>query len=193
MAEGTERSPDDAAALLAVVAGNLRALREGAGLSLGEVARRAGLSKSTVSLLEAGRANPSIETLWALAAALGVPFGRLVHGGSPAVRVVRAGEGPRIGARDAPVTVRLLASSAHRAAHDLYVMEAEPGPAREAEPHPPGTVEHLTVVAGRMRAGPRGAEVELGPGDYAAFPGDVAHRYETLAPGTRVLLVMEHG
>jgi hypothetical protein len=34
--------------------------------------------------------------------------------------------------------------------------------------------------------------VELGPGDYARFPGDRAHVYEALAPGSAALLVMEY-
>ena len=34
-------------------------------------------------------------------------------------------------------------------------------------------------------------EVELGPGDYVTFPGDVAHDYEALEPSWLVL-IMEH-
>jgi len=37
-----------------------------------------------------------------------------------------------------------------------------------------------------------GAEVELGPGDYARFPGDRPHSYEALEPGSSAVLVMEH-
>jgi quercetin dioxygenase-like cupin family protein len=48
------------------------------------------------------------------------------------------------------------------------------------------------VISGRLRTGPEGHLVELGPGDYAMFPGDVAHRYEALAPGTGAVLIMEH-
>lgn len=42
-------------------------------MSAAELARRAGLSKATLSGLEAGRANPTIETLDALARVLAVP------------------------------------------------------------------------------------------------------------------------
>ena len=35
-------------------------------------------------------------------------------------------------------------------------------------------------------------EVELDPGDYVMFAGDLPHRYEALAPGTAMVLVMEH-
>ena len=40
--------------------------RLAAGLSLTELAKRAGVAKSTLSQLESGIGNPSIETLWSL-------------------------------------------------------------------------------------------------------------------------------
>jgi transcriptional regulator with XRE-family HTH domain len=178
--------------LLAAVAANLRRLRVASGLSLGELARRAGVAKSTVSQLEAGGGNPSIETLWALARALDVPFGRLVSEPERAVTVIRAGDGPLIAAAGAPVAVRLLASSERRTRNDLYAMTVEPGAARHAEPHLPGTLEHLVVVRGRLRVGPEGALAELRAGDYGRFPGDVPHVYEALEPGTEVVMLMAH-
>lgn len=40
------------------------------GISVSELAKRAGIAKSTLSQLESGSGNPSLETLWALAMAL---------------------------------------------------------------------------------------------------------------------------
>lgn len=71
-------------------------------------------------------------------------------------------------------------------------MWLEPGTVRDSEPHIPGTVEHLVVSAGRVKAGPGGETVELGPGDYMAYRGDVPHTYEALAAGTMFVLVMQH-
>ncbi len=48
------------------------------------------------------------------------------------------------------------------------------------------------VGAGRVNAGPPGEQTELGPGDYMAYPGDVPHSYEALAPGTAFVLIMQH-
>ncbi|MGH3737845.1 MAG: helix-turn-helix domain-containing protein [Micromonosporaceae bacterium] len=175
-----------------VIAAALRRERERVGLSLSELAKRAKIAKSTVSQLEAGTGNPSVETLWALGVALGVPFSRLVDPPTPRVRVVRAGEGPAVGSEQASFTGTLLASCPPGARRDVYRVTIEPGPVRDADPHIPGSVEHLVCTGGRIRTGPRDAEVELGPGDYAAFPGDVPHVYEALAPGTTAVLVMEH-
>lgn len=176
---------------LATIAAALRRERERVGISLAELARRAGLAKSTLSQLEAGTGNPSIETLWSLGVALGVPFSRLVEPPVAQVRVVRAGEGPRLQADEADFVVTLLAAGSPHTRRDLYLMELEPGQPREAAAHIPGSVEHLVVGAGRILAGPVGEAIELGPGDYASFPGDVPHHYEALENAWAVL-VMEH-
>src|SRR3954453_4746969 len=176
---------------LATIAAALRRERERVGISLGELARRAGLAKSTLSQLENGTGNPSIETLWSLGVALGVPFSRLVEPPPTAVRVLRAGEGTRLRADRADFVATLLAAGSPHTRRDIYVMELEPGKPREADAHIPGSFEHVVVAAGRMKAGPSSEPVELGPGDYVAFPGDVPHHYEALETGTWAVLVME--
>jgi transcriptional regulator with XRE-family HTH domain len=176
---------------IATISAALRTERERVGVSIAELARRAGVAKSTLSQLEAGTGNPSVETLWALAVALGVPFSRLVEEPPNQVRVVRAGEGPRLQSDQAGFVAKLLAAGSPHVRRDLYVMELEPGKSREAAAHIPGSVEHLVVGAGRILAGPAGEAVELGPGDYVTFPGDVPHHYEALEDSWAVL-IMEH-
>ncbi|GAA1744667.1 XRE family transcriptional regulator [Luedemannella helvata] len=175
-----------------VIAAALRRERERAGLSLTEVARRAGIAKSTLSQLESGTANPSVETLWSLGVALDVPFSQLVEPVTPTVRVVRAGEGDPIRSDKAHFAGTLLASGGPGVRRDIYVIRMEPGAPRTAEAHIAGSVEHLVVGAGAMRAGPTDSPIELSAGDYASFRGDVPHSYEALAPGTWATLIMEH-
>jgi transcriptional regulator with XRE-family HTH domain len=177
---------------LQVIAASLRRERERAGLSLSELAKRAGIAKSTLSQLEAASGNPSVETLWALGVALGVPFSRLVDPPAARVQVIRAGEGPAIYSERANYTATLLASCPPGARRDIYMLRLEPGAARESEPHMSGTVEHLIVSTGRMLAGPRTEPIELGPGDYLVYPGDIPHTAQALEPGTTALLVSEH-
>ncbi|MGK5518939.1 helix-turn-helix domain-containing protein [Micromonospora sp. URMC 107] len=177
---------------LATIAAALRRERDRVGISLTELARRAGIAKSTLSQLESGVGNPSVETLWALGVALGVPFSRLVEPPTATIRVVRAGDGPRIRSEHADFTGTLLAAGSAHARRDIYLIELEPGAVRTADPHTPRSVEHVVVGGGRLRVGPGSDLVELGPGDYATFPGDMPHRYEALAPGTFAMLVMEH-
>src|ERR1700756_6011013 len=92
---------DTAAEVVALIAASLRRERARSGLSLTEVARRAGIAKSTLSQLESGTGNPSVETLWAICVALDAPFSRLVDPPRPYTQVIRAGEGPTVAAAEA--------------------------------------------------------------------------------------------
>lgn len=177
---------------LDLIAANLRRERDRTGLSLTEVAKKAGVAKSTLSQLESGSGNPSVETLWALAVALGVPFSRLVEPAVPRVQVIRAGEGPVIHSEQAHYSATLLAACRPGTKHDLYWLALEPGGARESLPHVPGSTEHMIVATGRCLAGLVDDPVELGPGDYIVYPGDVPHICKALEPGTTAVLVMEH-
>jgi len=175
-----------------LIARALRRERERARLSLTELARRAGIAKSTLSQLEGGNGNPSVETLWAIAVALGVPFSRVVDPQPQPVRVIRAGTGPAVPSTEASYTATVLSTCPPGARRDLHVINLEPGASRVAESHLPGTVEHLVIISGRVRCGPVAEEVELGVGDYACFPGDVPHSYTALAEGSAGVLVMEY-
>ncbi|TVT15336.1 transcriptional regulator, partial [Amycolatopsis rhizosphaerae] len=89
-------------------------------------------------------------------------------------------------------TATLLAACPPHVRRDVYRVTAEPGPRRESAPHLPGVVEHLVLAAGRAMAGVAGEPVELFPGDYLAYPGDVPHVFQALEPGTHAVLISEH-
>lgn len=191
------RAPGDDAPVpdkvpLDALAAALRRERARSGLSLSEVARRAGVSKSTLSQLEAGSGNPSLETLWALCVTLDVPFARLFDPPRPRTQVIRADEGLTVAAAEADYRATLLAAGPPGARRDLYRVDAEPGTARDSEPHMPGVVEHVLLTSGRALVGLTSEPVELRPGDYVAYPGDLPHTFEALAPHTRAVLVTEH-
>jgi transcriptional regulator with XRE-family HTH domain len=170
------------------VATNIRRLRHEAGFTLAELALAAGLGKSTLAQLESGKGNPSVETLWAIAAALQVPFGRLMEDDRPAVTVVRASEQPAVTSTETGQIGRLLAAAPRRGTFELYAMDIT-GAARHADAHHAGVVEYLLVVEGAVRAGPESTPVELQRGDLITFPGDVPHVYEGLPEAHYVLLM----
>jgi transcriptional regulator with XRE-family HTH domain len=174
--------------LVRSVAANIRRLRHEAGLTLAELATAAGLGKSTLAQLESGKGNPSVETLWAIAAALRVPFGRLMEEQGAALRVVRASEQPAVRSAETAQVGRLLTASQRRGTFELYAMDIG-AEARNADPHHAGVVEHLLVVDGALRVGPASGPVELQPGDLVTFPGDVPHVYQGLPAAHYVLLM----
>jgi transcriptional regulator with XRE-family HTH domain len=171
------------------IGANLRALRAGRNLSVVALAERSGVARATLTKLEAGRGNPTVDTLYALADALGAALSDLIgEPGTSRVQVLRAGEGTRVtGAVSARLLDRLLA---HRLAEVYQVSFATR--TRRASPHPAGVVESLLITSGRLRVGPVLDPVELGPGDHIRFPGDVPHLYQALGGPAQGVLVMSH-
>lgn len=165
------------------IAARLRRQRAQQGLSMSELARLSGVAKGTLSMLEAGRGNPTVETLGAIAAALGLPLGDLVADvGAPAVSVLRGlpadeARGPRL---------------LHRQASGMFIemwhLRLDPGAHLEREGHAPGTLEHILVVAGTLTTGPAEAAQRLSPGDFCVYRADVPHIY--IAGGSPVEAAM---
>lgn len=184
--------PSRGGAPLEIIAASLRRERARTGLSLTEVARRAGIAKSTLSQLESGQGNPSVETLWSLGVALDVPFSRLVEPAAPTVQVIRAGEGPQVHSERSSYRVTLLSACPPGVRRDLYLIRAEPGEPRESDPHQPGVVEHVVLSRGRALVGPPADPVDLGPGDYVVYPGDLPHTFRALEAGTIAVLGSDH-
>lgn len=153
---------------------NVRRLRLERGLSVVELAARSAIARATLTQLESGRGNPTIETIAALAAVLGTDADRLLrYEPAPAVLVVRDGDGSRTSD---------IATLIDRHPHDggrteVFDLTLDAGARERSTSHGPGSAEIVLVRRGRLRVGPINATVELGAGDYAAFGADCLHEY----------------
>jgi transcriptional regulator with XRE-family HTH domain len=173
-----------------VLAANLRRLRIARHLSLSELARATAMSKATLSGIENARANPTVETLAALADALRVPIGELLEELPVGeLRVVRAGVDP-VAAPDG-IARRLLDGVAPSGSIEVSELTLPPRRFHEVQPVAPGSRAHVYVIEGKLIAGPVERTTELTAGDYASFPADTPHVYETLRQGARVLLLSQ--
>lgn len=159
------------------VAHNLRTLRQRQGLSLAALGQASGTGKATLSRLEAGQGNPTIETLFALADALGVSFGTLTAEPSASVQHVRAEDMVTI---TGAIEARVLTQISGAPLVEVLNIEFPVGIDRESRAHRQGIVEHILLTRGRLNAGPVGAEIELAAGDVLRFEADQEHRYQTL-------------
>jgi transcriptional regulator with XRE-family HTH domain len=180
----------DRAQLRETLAANLRRLRIARHLSLSELARATSMSKGTLSGIENGRANPTVETLALLAGAMRVPIAELLE--EPPfdeIRIVRAVHGDG-GVRDA--LHRPLDALPAAGAGSLSELTL-PGRHQQEEPAlPAGSRIHLFVLEGTLIAGPAARYTELGTGDYISFPADVPHVLETIGGrGARALVLTQ--
>lgn len=173
------------------LARSVRVQRLARGFSLGELARRSGLSKTSLSNLEAGASNPSLETLWRLAGALSLPLGELLGEDEPPPTLfIPAGEGAAL-VSESGFHGRMLQAEGRM--HRTEVLEATlfEGCDYRARGHAPGTEELVFCTEGSLEVGPVGDERVLGVGDSLRFPADAAHRYSS-EEGATVLVVMSY-
>ncbi len=178
------------------IARNVRQWRIARELTLSGLAARAGVAKSTVSLIERGQGNPSIDTIRALAAALELPFVSLLHDDPPAgeLRVVRAGETTPVpiagdgDGRDA----RLMLTRPGGALMELYSVELEEGAVRDSRATADGLLAHVLLAAGSVELSIGSDREVIGEGDLISFRADQPHSYRVLEGPARLVVVHDY-
>ena len=180
-------------------------------MSLGVLARKAGIGKSTIFNLERARGNPAIDTLWSLARALEVPIGALfVDLALLDVRVVRRHEAPvlfdeeiRPRAKDGryrhhadigsqTFVSRHLVSTHQGRQCELYWIDMAAKAVHESAGHTTGIIEHVVPIIGVVIISVDNEVVSLSTGDRMTFPAERPHRYETTNEAAALLSLLEY-
>jgi quercetin dioxygenase-like cupin family protein len=182
--------------LAAAFGANLQAFRDARRIDVPTLAARADLDPKQVARLERGQVVPSLREVWALATALGVPFGRLLATANLADEtflVRRAGFGRVLEAADGRFRSRAVSPAGHPNAPEVYELTLAPQCIDEAPAHAVGTFEHLTVLRGTLVVRTETDAVRLEAGDALFFRADVPHRYENPGDADAVVhLVMTY-
>ena len=181
------------------IARNLRRWRMTREMTQSALAEQAGVAKSTVSLIERGQGNPSIDTVWALAAALGVPFASLFHDESPAddVVVVREDDGSVIAVDQAGLetdglVIRHMLTRTGGSLIEIYTLVLDEGAVRNASAHVSGLFEHITVAAGTVEISTESFSEVVRQGDLISFRADRPHSYRVIEGPVRLVSVHEY-
>lgn len=171
------------------IAGAVRAHRLAAGLTMRELAARAGMSQPFLSNLENSRAMPSIATLYKIANALGVSPREFLPEERARVQLVRRGEGTLGPVGDEPdsATTRVVSGAPGRLV-EAHTYVAEPGaPMGDWFDH--DGEDLLFVVSGAMRVElGDGQSFDLEAGDVLWYEGTLPHRWFQTGDATTELL-----
>ncbi|MFB6566345.1 helix-turn-helix domain-containing protein [Streptomyces noursei] len=172
------------------LAANLRQVRTHRGWSISELSRRSKIGKATLSQVESGTGNPTIETVFSLSRVLEVPISDLLDSApARALTVVRAEEVEALSG--AGVDLRPLRRiESGDAVFEVYDQRVRAGCRQDSLGHV-GT-EHTIVQAGRLGVRVDGREVELGPGDYVGFDATLPHSYTALGGAVHSVLLLQY-
>ncbi len=146
----------------------LQQLRRDAGISLSELSRRSGVGKATLSELEAGRRNPTLETLYALTTALRVPLSAVLP---------EAGADTISGRAVDAVLISRIVTGSGSGTTEVYRVVIRPGAVQRSEAHTAGTTEHLVVISGTAVVGPEGRPRTVRAGRSHGWVADTPHTY----------------
>ena len=160
-----------------LVARNVRRFRTERQLSLGDVARRSGLSKQTLSKVELGTGNPTVDTLESIAAALDVPIRRLMTEWGTRVFLVRAGDGQTEESTLGATSLLDITYGSGYVRTSVVELSSE-SVITDHEIHPAGALLHVYVIAGTVHLGPENETFDLFPGDFIRFPSDAKYRFQ---------------
>lgn len=157
---------------------NIRALREGRGMSQAQMAAVSGVPRPTWSNLESGAANPTLAVLVKVADALHVRLEELLGPPRSAARFF-AKDQLRTRSSGGVTIRRLLPDDVPGL--DIERMEFPPGARMTGIPHTDGTREYLTCERGEIELFVAGQSYRLEPGDVVVFRGDQRHGYRNAA------------
>lgn len=156
----------------------VKALREGMGLSLRELAERSDVGAATLSQVERGESSPTLAVAARIADGLELSLSQLLRldeGGH--VVVVRNGSGRRSrrpGHEVEELTPPLPGQRADVSRHRIE-SGAATGGAGDPPVHEPGSRETVIVLAGSVELAVDGEVHGLEVGDSATFDADLSH------------------
>lgn len=166
----------------AVVAANLRRLRQRRELTLDGLAKISGVSRAMLSQIEVGHSVPSVNVVFKVARAFGLPFSALLA--STSLRrayVLPARAAKTLRSASGEFSTRALFPFNPQRKTEFYELRLLPGGVEHADAHAPGTIENLIVVRGELEITTSNERYVLPAGDAFLFRADEPHKYRNLA------------
>ncbi|MGD8976863.1 MAG: cupin domain-containing protein [Gammaproteobacteria bacterium] len=159
------------------IGGHLRAVRKMHGLSQRELAKRAGVTNGTISLIEQNRVSPSISSLRKVLAGIPMSLGDFFTTDFSNTTKVFYGKDELTDLGDGDVQLKLVAANRRDRAlsvmREIYSPGADTGEEMLSHEGEEGGV----VVRGRIEITVGGSRRELGPGEAYYFDSAVPHRF----------------
>jgi len=161
----------------AIIANNLKRLREEQNLSFGQLADRSGVSKVMLSQIEKGEGNPTINTIWKVANGSGVDYSQLIAPPAASVQIVREADIPIQADDDGLFSARCYFPATAQRRFDVFTVTILPGEEHLSESHSPNTQEYVLVQQGTLEAYIASEAYVLNKGDAMCFDCTRPHKF----------------
>ena len=166
----------------------LQAYRKAQKLTLTDLATMSGVSRSMLSEIERGNANPTYGTLWHLTRALNIDLNSLISGASEErsdrIDLQPGNLTPTIRSADGSCTLQILSPAGMVSLIEWYLLSFEPEGKLISDPHGAGTIEHLHCTQGEIVVRSAGNEMIVRAGETARYAADVPHSLTSVGAGS---------
>lgn len=156
---------------------HVKTARKALGLTLERLAERTGVSKSMLSAIERGTANPTFSIVWSLAQALGLDLSILDEQGRQEDPIEHLHHYSTPVRRSADGLCELFMLSPKRTALPVewYRLVIQPGGKLDSNAHAQGTFEHLTCLRGQLSVTVDTKDIDAQTGDTLRYRADRPH------------------
>lgn len=161
----------------AIVAANIKRLREESKLSMDELSRLSGVSKSMLAQIERGEGNPTISTMWKLSNGMKVPFDALTVRPKSTYEIVKTADMQPLLEDEGRVKNYPIFPDNENRRFAVYYLDLDVGSYWESEPHLKGTTEFITVFTGCIEIISDEGRFVIGEGESIRFKADSIHSY----------------
>lgn len=184
--------------IVSLLGKHLQQIRKEKKLTLEQLAQKSGVSRSMLSQIERGQANPTFGTLWNLSRALGLDMSELVEefesngSGQNKIEHVTAENIPRITNTQSGCALAILGPPDLVGQYEWYELTIQPNGALISQPHSQGCREHLTILSGEAEIKSGGQTLGASTGSTVRYPADVPHSIKCVgeSPLSALLIVM---
>ena len=170
-----------------IVAKNIKRLREEKKLSMDELAKLSGVSKSMLAQIERGEGNPTLSTLWKISNGMKVPFDALTVRPKIPYEIVKISDIQPLLEDGGKVKNYSIFTDDDNRRFCVYYLELALGSYWRSEPHLRGTAEFITVFSGTMEIEADDKRFTVTKGESIRFRGDTVHSYRNIGNETVIL------
>ena len=171
----------------------IRQLRKRRNWTLQQLATTSGVSRSMLSQVERGSANPTLSVAFRIAQAFGISLADLVEGAADEQRmdVIRKTEQQFVFRDDDHCRIRTLSPLNLEKDVEFYEVTLHPQGRLESAAHFQGTREFLTVQSGSIEVESGDDKVVLGKGDSVQYAADVDHAIHNVGKRDAVIFLVD--
>ncbi|HEY5584598.1 MAG TPA: XRE family transcriptional regulator [Ruminiclostridium sp.] len=169
--------------LNSVIAENLKGLREQRKLSLDNLAKLSGVSKSMLGQIERGEVNPTVLTVWKISNGLKISFTQLMSRPEADIEFVDKSEmQPLVEDKGKIRNFPVFPFDSTRR-FEMYSLEIDESGYLSSEAHPEGTQEFITIFFGEVTISIGSEYFVVKTGNSIRFKADCPHTYKNTGNG----------